>query len=140
MDVKLAVSDPTESVRAAILKPLTEFNAESGFPPDPQPIVITLTDDAGAIIGGVWAKTVYDWLYVEYLVVPEAVRGGGHGSRLLATAERIAIDRGCVGAWLTTFPFQAKGFYEKLGYEVFGTLERSPRDNLRIFMRKELRA
>ena len=57
-----------------------------------------------------------------------------------AIAERLAAERGCVGSWLTTFTFQARGFYEKLGYEVFGTLDNSPRDNVRIFLRKRLTA
>ena len=139
MDVKLEAVEPTEAVRDAILALLMGFNAANGFAPDPQAIALTLSDPSGAILGGLWAKTVYDWLSVEYLVVPEALRGSGVGSRLMAEAERIALDRDCVGAWLTTFPFQAQGFYEKLGYQVFATLDRSPRDNVRIFMRKELR-
>ena len=140
MDVKLEAVEPTEDVRAAILAPLMGFNAASGFPPDPRSIALILTDTSGAIVGGLWGKTVYDWLSIEYLVVPDALRGTGVGSRLMAKAELIARDRGCVGAWLTTFPFQAKGFYEKLGYQVFATLDRSPRDNVRIFMRKDLAA
>jgi GNAT superfamily N-acetyltransferase len=140
MEVKLEVRDPSDSVRDAILAPLMGFNAANGYPPDPQSLAITLTDPSGAVLGGLWGKTVYDWLSVEYLVVPETLRGSGLGARLMTQAEQIAIDRGCVGAWLTTFPFQAQGFYEKLGYEVFARLDRSPRDNERIFMRKTLRA
>lgn len=139
MDAKFEICDPTDAVREAILAPLMGFNAENGFPPDPQSVAITLCSSEGAIVGGLWGKTVYDWLSVEYLVVPEELRGGGFGTRLMAEAEGVALDRGCVGAWLTTFPFQAQGFYEKLGYEVFAALERSPRDNQRIFMRKSLR-
>jgi len=56
----------------------------------------------------------------------------------MVRAEAIAADRGCVGSWLTTFTFQAQGFYEKLGYAVFGTLDNSPGDNVRIFMQKRL--
>lgn len=138
MDSKIEVAEPTDSVRDAILRPLMRFNAASGYPPDPQPIALTLTDSSGEIVGGLWGKTVYDWLFLDYLVVPEAMRGTGLGARLVGEAERIAAERGCVGAWLTTFPFQAQSFYEKLGYEVFATLDRSPGDNVRIFMRKDL--
>ena len=28
--------------------------------------------------------------------------------------------RDCRGAWLDTFSFQARGFYERLGYRLFG--------------------
>lgn len=140
MDTTLTVCDaPTEAIRDAILAPLSQFNAENGYPADPRPVAITVTGKDGAIIGGLWGKTVYDWLFVEYLVVPAALRGRDFGSELLLRAEKIALDRGCVGAWLTTFTFQARGFYEKRGYEVFGRLENAPRDNVRIFLRKRLR-
>lgn len=137
MDPVLAVCDaPTDAVRDAIAARLGDFNAEHGYPPDRQTVAITLTDDDGRIVGGLWGKTVYDWLFVEYLVVPTSLRGRSLGSRLMTAAEQIAIERGCVGAWLTTFSFQAQSFYEKLGYELFGALEKSPGENVRLFLRK----
>ncbi len=130
--------NPTDAIRDAILKPLADFNAENGYPADPKLIAFTLTNDEGEIIGGLWGKTVYDWLFVDYLVVPASLRGQNLGARLMAAAEELAIERGCVGSWLTTFAFQARGFYEKLGYRVFGSLDNSPRDNVRIFLQKRL--
>jgi hypothetical protein len=38
--------------------------------------------------------------------------------------------------WLDTFSFQARPFYEKLGYEVFGQLEDYPRGHSRYFLQK----
>ena len=131
--------EPTDAIRDAILGPLITFNAENGYPADPRPVAITLESE-GEIVGGLWGKTVYDWLFIDYLVAPSSVSGQDLGSQLMATAERLAAERGCVGSWLTTFTFQARGFYEKLGYEVFGTLDNSPRDNVRIFLRKRLTA
>ncbi len=139
MDTTLTICDaPTDAIREAILAPLSAFNAENGYPADPQPVAITLTDDSGEVVGGLWGKTVYDWLFVDYLVVPASMRGRDLGAKLMANAEKIAVERGCVGSWLTTFTFQAQGFYEKLGYEVFGSLDNSPRENVRIFLRKRL--
>ncbi len=130
--------EPTEADRMAILGPLAAFNAEHGYPGNPKPVALLVKDDAGEVIGGLWGRTVYDWLFVDYLIVPEQLRGRDLGSRLLLAAESIALERKCVGAWLTTFTFQARGFYEKLGYSVFGELEQSPRDNVRLFLRKML--
>ena len=127
---------PTEDERLAILAGLADFNASNGYPADHRLVSIVLRDAEGSIIGGLWGKTVYDWLYVEYLVVPEAQRGTGLGGELMRRAEAQAIARGCVGSWLTTFSFQARPFYEGLGYEVFAELPNSPGDNVRIFMRK----
>ena len=47
------------------------------------------------------------------------------------------IVAGLAGAWLDTFSFQARGFYEKLGYEEFGRLDYPP-DHHRHFMQKGL--
>ena len=136
-NLEVCVSDAaTSEERAAILDSLAAFNAASGFPGDMQPVSILLKDDTGAIVGGLWGKTVYDWLFVEFLIVPDAFRGHSLGTRLMDEAERLAVERGCVGAWLTTFSYQAKPFYEARGYAVFGELPFSPRDNVRIFMRK----
>jgi ribosomal protein S18 acetylase RimI-like enzyme len=55
-------------------------------------------------------------------------------------AEREAIVRGCRGAWLDTFEFQARRFYERIGYECFGELPNYPRDFSRFFMKKTLAA
>jgi GNAT superfamily N-acetyltransferase len=139
MDATLSVCQaPTEEVREAILTPLAAFNAANGYPADLQCLAITLQDCEGTVVGGLWGGTIYDWLFIDYLVVPASMRGRNLGSELIGKAEEIALERGCVGSWLTTFSFQAKGFYERLGYEVFGSLENSPRDNSRIFLRKRL--
>src|SRR5688500_14624574 len=56
--------DPTGDIRAAILTPLAAFNADSGYPANPEAIAIALIVDEGTIVGGLWGKTVYDWLFV----------------------------------------------------------------------------
>jgi len=53
-------------------------------------------------------------------------------------AEAIARAHGCVGIWLDTFSFQARGFYEKLGFAVFGTMEDFPPGHQRFFLQKRL--
>ena len=83
-------------------------------------------------------STAFGWLYIELLFIPEDRRAGGLGTRLMRRAEEEAIKRGCHHAWLDTFNFQARGFYEKLGYRVFGTLENYPVGHSRLFMTKSL--
>jgi ribosomal protein S18 acetylase RimI-like enzyme len=55
-------------------------------------------------------------------------------------AEAEAIHRGCRGAWLDTFSFQARGFYERLGYSIFGTIENFPPGHRRFFLKKDFAA
>jgi peptidoglycan hydrolase-like protein with peptidoglycan-binding domain len=49
-------------------------------------------------------------------------RGHGFGRELMKRAELYAVERGCTDAFLDTFSFQARPFYEKLGHRVFGML------------------
>ena len=53
-------------------------------------------------------------------------------------AEAIAHTRGCMGVWLDTFSFQARAFYEKRGYKVFGTIDDYPPGQSRFWMKKLL--
>jgi GNAT superfamily N-acetyltransferase len=78
----------------------------------------------------------YDWLLIELLFVPEDLRGLGLGSQLVTQAEEQGRARGCVGAWLDTFSFQARGFYERLGYSLAGTIPDHPLGEARYFMIK----
>jgi hypothetical protein len=55
----------------------------------------------------------------------------------MTKAEGEALKRGCHSVWLDTFSFQAPGFYQKLGYEIFATLD-CPPEHKHYFMRKRL--
>lgn len=139
MKCRIAVPDePAAEHREAVRGPLADFNARSGYPVDTKPVAVLLSDDEGRTVGGLWGPTSLRWLHVEFLVVPENLRGHDYGSALMDEAERIARERGCANSWLTTFSFQARGFYEKRGYEPFGELDNSPGENVRFFLRKRL--
>lgn len=95
-------------------------------------------DDAGAVIGGLWGMSYYDWMFIGQFFVPEEIRQAGLGSRLLGMAEAEAVARGCVGVWLDSFAFQAPGFYLKHGYREFGRIEDYPAGYARQFFLKRL--
>ncbi|MCM1165116.1 MAG: GNAT family N-acetyltransferase [Lachnospiraceae bacterium] len=90
---------------------------------------------AGCVANGWWWKAVY----VDTLWVSEEYRRKGLGSILLGTVERIAAENGCTLIHLDTFDFQAKDFYIKQGYEVFGVLENSPEGHCRYYLKKNLK-
>ena len=100
--------------------------------------LITLTDLGSSLVGGVFAKVSYGWLFIEILWVAEAIRGKGEGRNLLRRAEEQALQHGCRNAWVDTFSFQARGFYERNGYVSFGELPDYPPGHMRYFMRKHL--
>jgi ribosomal protein S18 acetylase RimI-like enzyme len=105
-------------------------------PGDLHRFALTLRDADGALAGGLSGVMYWDWLFVAALWVDESQRGRGAGSALLAAAEAHAAAAGCHSVWLDTF--QASGFYEKLGYSVFGRLEAYPEGQTRSFLRKSL--
>jgi GNAT superfamily N-acetyltransferase len=130
---------PTLDHRAAILAPLAEYNRAQVPGMVREQVAILLRDEAGATTGGLWATIAFDWLVIELLVVPEEYRGRDLGTSVLARAEEIGRSKGCVGAWLDTFSFQARGFYEKQGYEVVGEIPDHPLGGARYFMSKRFR-
>src|SRR5262245_56429467 len=104
---------------------------------DYQPLTVLLRDGEGRVVGGLCGKTEWGWLYVATLAIREEYRNRGYGTRLLRAAEAEAVARGCHDAYLDTFSFQARPFYEKRGYQVFGELEGFA-EHTRYFMRKPL--
>ncbi len=122
--------------RQGILDRLRDFNASKGAPPDWEPLCVAILGEDGEAEGGLYGYTIYDWLVIELVFVPESLRGRGVGSQLIADAEKQARARGCIGAWIDTFSFQARGFYEKLGYSLAGTVPDHPVGSARYFMIK----
>ena len=57
---------------------------------------------------------------------------------MLAEVESAAKEKGCYLIYLDTFDFQAKEFYEKQGYEVFGVLEDCPKEHCRYYLKKTI--
>lgn len=139
-ELQLRLSDAgDEAMRQAIVQPLIAYNQSHAAPSQSRPLAISIEDPhSGAVLGGLWGYTAYGWLFTQLLVVPEAARGQGLGRRLLQMAEAEAQARGCHGAWLDTFEFQARGFYEKQGYRCFGELADYPQGGARFFMQKAL--
>ena len=103
-----------------------------------QPLDIFIRDEEGRLCGGLVGATYWGWLEVEDLWLSAALRGRGIGRRLMSMAEAEARARGCARVWLRTFDFQARGFYEKLGYRVVGRLEDYPPGDALYWMRKDL--
>lgn len=96
-------------------------------------------DEDGEIIAGILSK-MYCWncLYIDVLWVKEEYRKEGLGTKILKEIEKTAKDKGCYLVHLDTFDFQAKDFYIKQGYEIFGTLDDCPQGHKRYYMKKNI--
>lgn len=141
MSHQLTLTDVEDrEVEEAIWSRLGEYNRGKAGPSIARALVVTIRDASGAVIGGLTGQTSRGWLFTELLFVPEALRAQGLGAQVMKMAEDEAVARACIGAWLDTFDFQARGFYEKLGYTCFGEIKDYPPGFSRFFMKKLLRS
>ena len=132
-------NEPSDAEEAAVVRGLRAFNEAWIGPSNEQPVRLVARDEIG-LVGGLLGSTRWNWLYVAKLWVDERGRGKGIGTQLLIAAEGLARSRGCTDASLDTFEYQARPFYEKLGYELFGTLEGYPPGYRQFYLRKRLTA
>ena len=95
-------------------------------------------DDSGKVLGGIRATAFWDYCIIELLWLSEEVRGSGVGSMLMKCAEDYAIENGFKYMRTETLSFQAKPFYEKSGYKVFGELPNYPEGHTTYCLVKEL--
>jgi len=140
MNVRIELdTNPGEAERNAILQPLRAFNIANAGSTVPETFALLVRDEqTDAIIGGLYGKLFYRWMFIELLVVPEQTRGQGTGSRLMEMAEAHARAKDCVGIWLDTFSFQAPAFYQLHGYTEFGHIDDYPPTHTRHFFQKRL--
>ena len=129
---------PTEEQRQAILQPLIEYNDAQTGGSKSEPFALMVKDQNGEILGGLYGRMIFRWMFIELLSVPEQGRGQGIGSKLMAQAEALAKEKNCYGLWLDTFDFQAPEFYRKLGFSQFGEIVDYPPGHKRHFFQKRL--
>jgi GNAT superfamily N-acetyltransferase len=125
-------------VKRVVGRGLDAFNiAATGEPADSE-FCVSARDAKGKLLGGYWVLVYWETAFLKWAWLSEKSRGGGIGRRLMAEAEREAKARGAKLIYLDTFSFQARPFYEKLGYEVFGTLAYGRPGIERFWMKKAL--
>jgi GNAT superfamily N-acetyltransferase len=107
-------------------------------PRDEAPLCILAHDRQGTLIAGLNGVSHWRWLYVRHLWVEGSQRGCGLGRRLMAEAEQLAKNRGCVGVYVDTFDPHSAAFYEKIGFTRVGAIDGFPPGHQRLFFRKSL--
>jgi GNAT superfamily N-acetyltransferase len=102
------------------------------------PVGFFLRSERGEWLGGCTGYIWGGWLHIRFLWIAGALRGQRHGTRLMDAAEEYGRERGAFSSTLETHSFQARDFYLKRGYTVFGTLEDYPPGHTKYFLRKRL--
>jgi GNAT superfamily N-acetyltransferase len=75
-----------------LLNGILRFSEQGAGPP----LLLLMSDaESAAIIGGLWGRTSWLFLYVELFYVPDLLRGQGFGSQLLRQAEAERTEQAC---------------------------------------------
>jgi GNAT superfamily N-acetyltransferase len=133
---RLAISlSPTEEELEQLGLELDRFNRVASndrihFPADEEPGLVlksAVRGPTGDIVGGLCTSSLLGVMWLEVLWTDAAHRGRGIASWLVLEAERIAHERGCVGAGTWTFDWQGADFYPRIGFELNGVYDGYPR-------------
>ena len=125
------ISQGIQAYNRATVPGLPEVSADLKF-------AVFARDPNDNVVGGIRATAFWGHLCIELLWLSEQARGQGVGKRLVERAESFAVENGYRYARVETTSFQAKPFYEKLGYRVFGVLEDFPEGHTSFYMHKRL--
>jgi len=116
---------------------LYDFNVGRTGYGDGAPLAF-LAEVAGELVG---AAAGYTWggiCELRQVWVHEDHRGRGLGARLIGEAVREARLRGCVDIFLTTYDFQAPGFYANQGFRAVAEVRDKPVGHTEFVMRLSL--
>ena len=107
-----------------------------------QPVQAYVVDAGGALAGGCTGRVerVWHWLTVDLMWVADERRGQGIGSLVLDSVEQQARALGCRWSEVSTFDFQAPGFYERRGYVEYAVKHDYPPGHRNHLLRKDLDA
>ena len=129
-------TSPKKSDEQVVLDGLRAFNVAVIGQPDERQVDVFVRDADGRVLGGLVGVIKWRWLYVAKLWIPDSLRGRDLGTAIMRRAEEHAWSEGCLGVYLDTVEYQALGFYQKLGYELFGTLDGFPPGYRQFYLRK----
>ncbi len=139
MEKKIQVfisNSPNEPLAEQILKNLDSYNY-SKVQRDIEPYFIALKSN-NVVLAGAQCVSIWDWMYIKTIWVEESYRATGLGTKLMEYIENEAVKRKCVGIHLDTYSFQAKDFYLKLGFKIFGQIDDHPKGHTRYYLSKTL--
>jgi GNAT superfamily N-acetyltransferase len=141
MDKKIEIvyiEKPEESAWGIIGQGVHEHNMQEAGDLNFQRICFVLQTPDQEILGGVIGEIYWEWFYLDLMWIQENLRGLGYGAQLLTAVEKEAKEKGAKFVFLDTFSFQAPGFYQKYGYQLFGELANFPPGHQRFYLTKEL--
>ncbi len=136
----LTVHDEDRLPEAALVEAgLDATNAAVAALRNVRPLLVFAREQGETVVGGAVGRTWGECCELRQLWVAESHRRCGLGTRLVREVERRARERGCRLLYLETFSFQAKPFYEKIGYRVNAEIKGFEDGIIKYFMIRDLR-
>jgi len=95
--------------------------------------------DGDELMGGLAGKIDRgNWAYIGTLFIEDKYRNRDIGTELVKRVEEMAGEKRCVGIRVATWSFQGRGFYEKMGFKVWGELQDFPKGASLIVLAKKM--
>ena len=142
MNFGYEISIPIEDEAEHIGNMLLEFNLKSEPLTQEKPFINInrcVKDENGEVIGGILAcLALWNILSIDTLWVKKEFRNQGVAKQLMSLVEAEAKNRGCHIVYLSTYDFQAKDFYLKNEYKIFGVLDDCPKNHKLYHLCKRL--
>jgi len=114
-----------------------EYN-KAKAPSAPTEYLAACIKENDEVVGEVLAEIHFgNVLFIDILWVNEKCRGKGYATALMNHVENLALEKGCKLSHVSTYEFQALGFYKKLGYAVFGYMDDVPLGYKDYYMQKK---
>ncbi|MEV0291699.1 MULTISPECIES: GNAT family N-acetyltransferase [unclassified Kribbella] len=138
MNANLTVGGHDAELEQRLSRELDDFNTAATGAADRGSFSIKIADDTGELVGGLAAWTWGGLCGIDMVWIREDSRTDGWGSKMLQAAEAEARRRGCDRIAVSSFTFQAPGFYQRHGYVETGRTRGIPGGNEDVHMFKTL--
>jgi ribosomal protein S18 acetylase RimI-like enzyme len=135
--LKIVYTDnPTSEEINFLYKGLSQYALEKKDMPLIKQWGFLLKNKQGDLQGGITGCFLYGCLVIDTLMISPSFRNQGYGTKLMQLAEELGSKNKCTFSTVNTMDWEAKGFYEKLGYQVEFTRHGYSNNSTFYFLRK----
>ena len=125
-NARLSMGAGDAELDAQLSRELDAHNVAASGLDDQREFTVKVEGDDGQLLAGLSGWTWGTCAGIAMVWVREDARGSGWGARLLGAAEQEARRHGCRRLTVSSFTFQAPGFYERHGFVETGRTEGLP--------------
>ena len=118
--MRIAIETPGQEAYETLNERLVDFN-RTKVNWGTAAFTVVLRDEIGSARGGAHGVVRMGAVEIRSVWLDGDLRGRGFGAKIIRAVEDEARRLGARAALLDSYEFQARGFYERLGYTSFGS-------------------